>query len=124
MKTKSPLKHILTVLLAFLTFNVQISTAFAQGTLTPPGAPSPTMKTLDQVQPRTPISSLPFFIGAPGSYYLTTNLTGGSGTNGITISGGSVTLDLNGFTLSGVAGSTNGIYIVPNVCTNITVCNG
>ena len=30
-----------------------------QGSLTPPGAPGETMKTLAQVEPRTPISSLP-----------------------------------------------------------------
>jgi hypothetical protein len=41
----------------------------AQGSLTPPpGAPAPTMKTLDQIEARTPISSAPFTISAPGSY--------------------------------------------------------
>lgn len=124
MKIKSSIKHILPALLAVLAFNVQTLTALGQGALTPPGAPAPTMKSLDQVQPRTPISSLPFSINAPGSYYLTGNLTGGSGTNGITISSSSVTLDLNGFTLSGVAGSTNGIYVVPVASTNITIRNG
>src|SRR5579883_474024 len=77
---------------------------FAQGSLTPPGAPAPTMKTLSQIEPRTPISSLPFTIYIPGSYYLTTNLTGVSNSDGITISTGNVTLDLNGFTLQGVPG--------------------
>jgi hypothetical protein len=33
------------------------------------------MKSLDQIEARTPISSAPFTISAPGSYYLTTNLT-------------------------------------------------
>jgi hypothetical protein len=39
--------------------NPQFSTVFAQGSLTPPGA---TMKSLDQVEPRTAITNLPFTI--------------------------------------------------------------
>ena len=52
-------------LFAFLAFaflatrNSQLSTSIAQVTLTPPGAPAPTMRTLDQIEPRTPISSVP-----------------------------------------------------------------
>ena len=94
-----------------------------QGALTPPGAPAPTMKTLAQIEPRTPISSAPFTISAPGSYYLTTNLTGTSGNNGITISSGDVTLDLNGFVLRGASGSLDGVR-VSGTYTNITVYNG
>jgi len=37
----------------------------AQGPLTPSGAPEPTMNTLGQVEPRTPISSLPYTIDQP-----------------------------------------------------------
>ena len=47
----------------------------AQGSLTPPGAPAATMKSLDQVEARTAItntSSL-VIISQPGSYYLTQN---------------------------------------------------
>jgi hypothetical protein len=82
-----------TLALAVLsTLNSQISTLHAQGALTPPGAPAPTMKTLAQIEPRMPISSLTYIISAPGSYYLTTNLTciGGSA-NGINISSSDVT---------------------------------
>lgn len=61
-------------LLLFSALNFRVPT-FAQGSLTPPGAPEPTMKTLDQIEARTPISSAPFTIIRPGSYYLTTNLT-------------------------------------------------
>ena len=73
--------------------------SFGQGSLTPPGAPAPTMKTLDQIEPRTPISTLPFTISAPGVYYLTKNITTTGG--GITIDTDDAVLDLGGFTLTG-----------------------
>src|SRR5262245_21580150 len=82
------------------TLNLQLSTAFAQGSLTPPGAPAPTMKTLDQIEPRTPIASMPFIINQPGSYYIVSNLTQSAAANGILITVNNVTLDLNGFVLT------------------------
>jgi hypothetical protein len=56
-------------------------------------------RTPDQIEPRTPISSVPFTISAAGSYYLTKNLAVASG-DAITITADNVTVDLNGFTLS------------------------
>jgi hypothetical protein len=67
------------------------------------------MKTLEQIEPRKPISALPFTINTPGSYYLTTNLTGSGGNSGIIISADNVTLDLAGFALIGVANSLDGV---------------
>lgn len=96
----------LAAIVPLLTIN---SSAFAQGALTPPGPPGPTMLTLSQVEPRTPISSLPYVITAPGSYFLTTNLTGVSGSSGITVQTNNVTIDLRGFTLIGVPGALDGI---------------
>ena len=98
--------------------------AFGQGALTPPGAPAPTMKTLAQIEPRTPISSVPFIITNSGSYYVTTNLTAapGGGINGITIQADNVAIDLNGFVLTG-SGSDTGIK-VPSPQKNLSVRNG
>jgi hypothetical protein len=94
------------------------------GDLSPPAGPvAATMKPLDQVEPRMPISSLPATLGTSGSYYLTRNLTGAAGQNGITISADNVTVDLEGFALIGVSGSLDGILVSgPHV--NIAVRNG
>lgn len=80
------------------------SAAFA-GDLTPPGAPGPTMKSLDVVEARTPIfaADLPLTISQPGSYYLAENIVTGGG--GITIAASEVSIDLNGFSLAGGTGT-------------------
>jgi hypothetical protein len=123
MKTK--LNHQLVAAFGLLfTLNLQPSSLLAQGSLTPPGAPAPTMKTLQQVEPRVPISSAPFTISQPGSYYLTTNLTV-SGGDAITIATNGVTLDLNGFTISSTANPASGIAVLINAgLRDITIQNG
>jgi hypothetical protein len=116
--------HLIRVALLLSTLNSQLSTVFAQGSLTPPGAPAPTMKTLAQIEPRTPIASVPFTISSPGSYYLTTNLTV-SGGNAITIAANGVTLDLNGFTIASTAASATGTAIqLTGSRMNIIILNG
>ena len=99
--------------------------AFAQGDLNPPAAPTPTMKTLQQVEPRTDLQATPapagvdtsnsnfhFVINQAGSYYLSSNLAV-TKTSGIQINAENVTLDLNGFHISRASGSGgNGIEIV------------
>lgn len=111
--------------LSLLSLAILVAPVFsrAQGPLTPPGAPAPSMKTLEQIEARTPISSIPITISTPGSYYLTANLTGASNSAGITISASDVTLDLNGFALTGVPGSLEGIN-VPAAQNNIAIRNG
>jgi parallel beta-helix repeat protein len=99
--------------------------AAGPGPLNPAGPPAVGLfKTLDQVEPRTPIFSLPFTINESGSYYLTGNLTGAPGANGINISASDVTLDLRGFALIGSGGgSGDGINVFVMV-TNVAVRNG
>lgn len=103
------------------------------GPITPPPGPvSGTHKTLTEVEPRTAInlantpgdndaSPSVFKITQPGSYYLTGNVTGVSGKHGIEVAVSGVTIDLNGFRLSGVAGSLDGINTSVD---SLTVCNG
>jgi hypothetical protein len=106
-----------------------LHSAFGQGALTPPGAPAATMKTLAQIEPRTDVLKLGgdathlFVITNAGSYYLTTNILGAASKYGIEIMANNVTLDLDGFTLTGVAGASSGI-LIPGAYTNITIRNG
>lgn len=94
-----------------------------QGALTPPGTPAASMKTLQQIEPRTPISALPFTITNGGSYYLTTNLQSGAGVDGITIQASNVTLDLGGFFLGGNGTGLSGI-LVSGAQQSIAIGNG
>lgn len=105
----------------------------AQGALTPPGPPSPTMKSLAQVEPRIPIDAIntpgdagaTFIISAPGSYYLTGNFAGETGKHGIFVNADNVTIDLNGFTMTG-PGSNSAIAMPfpPTTPENTTLRNG
>lgn len=80
------------------------------GPLDPPGGPvAPTFKTLNQVEPRVPISpqttpgdadSL-YKITQAGTYYLTGNLNGVTGKYGIEVGVGNVTIDLMGHSMIG-----------------------
>jgi len=86
----------------------------AQGSLTPPAAPAPTMKTLQQVEPRVDVMTLTgdaqseIVITNSGSYYLSANLDVNKG-DGIRIDAPSVTLDLNGFEIRRVSGGGGGV---------------
>ena len=116
-------KHYLATSFCYL---LLLSLAFSQGSLTPPAAPAPIMKTLTQVEPRTPINqaSLPFTINASGSYYVMENLSVASG-NAITINANGVTLDLNGFTITSTSATAAGSAVILNSGVHdISIWNG
>jgi parallel beta-helix repeat protein len=101
------------------------------GPLAPAAGPvGPSMKTLTEVQPRIAVSAAntpgdadsQFVISQPGSYYLTGNIIGVAGKNCIKVTANNVTLDLNGFTLSGVANSLDGVHAYPS--SRVMVRNG
>lgn len=90
------------------------------GELDPPAGPvSPTMKTQVETEPRVIINATntpgdadsTFKITAPGSYYLTDNITGEPAKHGIEIAADDVSIDLMGFQLIGVTGSLHGIHV-------------
>lgn len=125
---------------------VVVEYGHAQGSLTPSGAPSATMKTLDQLdtaitavqnsvdqvdtkvvrsEPRTAIVTVPYVISNSGSYYLTRSLTTTSDVPTIIILSDDVTLDLMGFCLRCTApGASSLTGIVNTANSNVEVRNG
>ena len=105
------------------------------GPLNPPaGAVAPTAKPIAEVEPRTAINATNtpgtatalFRITQPGSYYLTGNITGVVGKNGIEIAASGVTIDLTGFDLVGAAGmgAFDGVSVNGPSLRGIAVVNG
>lgn len=92
------------------------SLAFGQGTLAPTAAPATTMRTLDQLDARTPlgtpgqVTTSTITIDQPGSYVLVGDVTVSAG-DGITILSRNVSLDLNGFTIASTAATPDGCGI-------------
>jgi parallel beta-helix repeat protein len=88
----------------------------------PPAGPiAPTHKTLSEVEPRIAVNdtntpgagtTAVYKITAPGSYYLTGNVAATANKNAIGIYANNVTLDLNGFTVEGIAGNTGAVIVV------------
>lgn len=111
----------LRLVLALAAAMVSAATTLAQGSLTPPGAPGPTMIRLDQINGRIPLidglhgtsinaDTHTITITQPGSYYLTGHvliLPGGPG-HGVVIAADDVTLDLNGYSLRSTATAATG----------------
>ena len=93
------------------------------GPLAPaPGPVQPTYKTLDDVNPSTPLdaafvtgdATALFIIKEPGAYHLVRDITGDNGMDGIRIDTSDVTIDLRGFNVRGTSMSGDGIVASPN----------
>src|SRR6266496_33428 len=122
------MKSLLLVLTCASTLSLPLS-LFAQGSLTPPGAPAPLFKTLSQVEPRYPIADYQTNLTVSGSYYLVTNLVSGTNTNdGINVrtNVSNITIDLNGFSIINTngAGASSPVGVRISEGTNIVVRNG
>ncbi len=117
-------------ILTILTFLGAPLALFSQGSLTPPGAPSPTMKTLTQIEPRIDVATvLPsgnvlHVIGASGSYYLSEDIivTNASGW-GIYVAVPNVRIDMNGFSIRTTSGSDYAIFLRASA-DNFSIKNG
>lgn len=106
--------------------------ALHAGPLVPPSGPiTSTYKTLTEVKPSVAINATNtpgdadsvYRITEPGSYYLTANIAGEVGKQGIEIATSNVSIDLCGFAAIGVVGSLHGIATSANV-TGVHVRNG
>lgn len=69
---------------------------------------------------QTPITQFPAVIRLPGNYILTQNVTVPANQNGLTILTGNVIIDLNGFVITGLTGSLDGIVIIGGQTTATT----
>jgi hypothetical protein len=91
------------------------------GPLDPPGPVASTQSNV-VYQPAS-CAGFPIVISTPGSYRLGGNIAGCTGKDGIQITTGNVTLDLAGFTVSGVPGSLAGIKNV-GANSKLSIANG
>lgn len=103
-----------------------LSGVVSGGPLDPLGPPA---STLPQVEPRSPIppvgwnGTFPIVISQPGSYFFTRSIVSNVTNHGIVITTNDASIDLNGFTLSGVADVNSGIRVT-GLHSGIHISNG
>ncbi len=103
-----------------LCYALGLTSFVVAGDLNPPAGPVlSTMKNLVQVEPRMAITATntpgdatsTFLITLPGSYYLTGDVIGEANKAAINITVSNVAVDLNGFSLIGMAGTRRGVRV-------------
>ncbi|MCA9281168.1 MAG: right-handed parallel beta-helix repeat-containing protein [Phycisphaeraceae bacterium] len=128
MKTRTGLLGVVVLATVF------VGWSFA-GDLNPPaGTVAPTMKTLDELEPRIAInaantpgnSTTQFVISQPGSYYLTGNINALGSRTAIRVDSDGVTIDLNGFEINGTgaSGTPSGVSCLGLINSAPTIRNG
>jgi hypothetical protein len=110
-------------LLAVLLYMFAVSVALGQGSLSPSGPPSASMKSLDQIEPRTVISKAGTVITEPGAYVLDRDLITSGFNPAIKIETSVVSVDLNGFRIDGSTGTGNGVFLTSDAH-SVTLRNG
>lgn len=100
----------------------------------PPGAVASSYKTLTEVEPRTAINAAntpgdataAYILSTPGSYYLTSNLNIPGGKFGLRVAASGVSIDLNGFAITGEnsLGSAGGITDAGVAWAGVTIHDG
>lgn len=113
------MKHINISIFSLTTYFLAVAlpaASFAQGPLTPPAAPAPSMKTLQQIEPRIDLATIAgnanfhHVITESGSYFLSSNLNL-TKAGGIQVIAANVRIDLNGFRVRWTGGSAAGTGI-------------
>lgn len=105
--------------LVLMSFCLSGAVALAGDPNPPPGPVAPTMKSLEQIEPRRPLSEVPGTVSAlhritePGSYYLSSALFVPASMTAIEVDAPGVTIEMMGFEIAGEGELSRGIVLLP-----------